>query len=182
MNMDFEKMKKEELLELVKQQQHLVSAVESKDAEIARFSNDNLVTKKRLEEAEAKLRDMKHLSEAVQAKDAEIIKLKDEINKSKASLAEGVKKAKDSVEEKLINRDLEIEDLKKKLSVIPEVDKLKSAIDTLSKENTVLVKVANAHLSAFRNLMKAIQGTLDNAIELEAVITESLQIQKGGNK
>jgi hypothetical protein len=97
-------------------------------------------------------------------------------------LAEEIQAAKKAVEEKLANKDVEIEGLRKELEKLPEVNKLREALEKVSADNRLLVRVSNAHLSAFRNLMKSIQGTLDNAIELEAIVTESLQTQKGGSK
>lgn len=124
----------------------------------------------------------KHLAKAVEEKDKEIIKLKQDLETSKHKLAESVSSVKKSYEDRIINQDLELESLREVNSNIPNVENLNNALQTLTKENTILVKVANAHLGAFRNLMKSIQGTLDNAIELEAIITESLQNKHGGIK
>lgn len=164
-----------ELTLKVEEQKHLASAIEAKDGEIFKLD-------KEVKELKRQLQEHKHLASAVEAKDLELVKLKSEVDKYKQKSAEDVSNTKKSFDEKIINKDLEIDSLKKELEKIPALEKLQEAIEGLSKENKILVKVANGHLNAFRNLMKSIQGTLDNAIELEAVITESLQIQKGGNK
>jgi hypothetical protein len=180
--MQLEKLTKQELIDKLKEQEHLAAAVEFKDLEIIKITKELDAAKKELQQNILKLKDQVHLASAVETKDVEIQKLKEETEKFTPKLAEEISKLKKSFEEKIINKDLEIQSLKEIVSKMPDIEKLKDLVETLSRENKILVKVSNAHLGAFRNLMKSIQGTLDNAIELEAVITDSLQNKKGGSR
>lgn len=136
----------------------------------------------RVRELEQKLaasdKSLSDMSRVLAIKDSEAISLKNEVSKSRQSLAEEIKRVKDDYSQKTINKDLELESLREKAKGLEKVDKLEKALEKVSRENKLIVQTANAHLGAFRNFMKSIQGSLDNAIELEAIITSSLQTKK----
>jgi chromosome segregation ATPase len=164
-----------ELTHISKDIKPLKDAVESKDSEIQKLLKEREELKTKVHESSTLNNDIKTLKDAVETKDAELQKLN-------YRMADSISNTKKSYENQIINKDLELQELREKVSKIPDIEKLQDALETLSKENKILVRVANAHLGAFRNLMKSIQGTLDNAIELEAIITESLQNKHGGIK
>lgn len=176
--MELQKMKKEELITLLKEQEHLAQAVEAKDIDISKLSKDIVSSNKKVEDLSLELKSKQHLAQAVEAKDVEIVNLRSELGKSKVILAEEIKKIKEDFSQRSINKDLELESLREKLSKVPELEKLQEAIATLSANNKILVGIAGAQDNAFRNFMKSIQGSLDNAIELEAIINSSYQNKK----
>lgn len=198
--MDFTKLKKEELLNEIKKMQTLPSVIQGKNKEILDLKSEIEALKKTNSELTALNGEVKILKETLLSKDLEIQKVIDENNKNQESYkkefenfykekqileqkaAENVSNVKKSFEDTIINKDLQIQELNKKVATMQDAEKLKSSLDAISNENKILVKVANAHLSAFRNLMKSIQGTLDNAIELESIITDGLKNPQGGHK
>ena len=104
----------------------------------------------------------KHLAQAVDAKDGEIIKLKKEFDEFKRK------------------SETEVEDLRQRLKSCGDVEQLKEGYDVLLQENKKLVSSLNSYIQAFRNHMKAAQATLDNTIELEALLFEKLQQKTRG--
>jgi len=216
--MELEKLTKQELLNKLKEQEHLVSAVEFKDSQINKLTKELELSKKESEESKSKLikeseesksklikeseelrnklKEQEHLAKAIEVKDKEIEKLKTSIdvhnkdydsekqkhNQERALEISNIKKSK---EEEIINLQLQIQELTAKAEKLDEAEKIFEIAKHIESENKELFKTANLYLGAFRNLMKMIQGGLDNAIEYEALITESVQTKnkiQGGNK
>jgi uncharacterized protein with gpF-like domain len=99
-----------------------------------------------LEEAIAKLEEQKHLADAVDAKEKEIARLKEQI------VAERTKQQNDEKDKVFKNQ-------------IEEKDKL------IKK----LIPILQAYQGSYRAFLKNIQGGLENAIELEALLNEKLK-------
>lgn len=129
-----------------------------------RNKNMEYSMKNKKEELIKMLDEHKHLAQAVDAKDGEIIKLKKEFDEFKRK------------------SETEVEDLRQRLKSCGDVEQLKEGYDVLLQENKKLVSSLNSYIQAFRNHMKAAQATLDNTIELEALLFEKLQQKQEVNK
>jgi predicted nuclease with TOPRIM domain len=92
------------------------------------------------------LEEQVHLAKAVEAKDAEINKLVEKIKKLEVDLAK-----------------------------VPDIKKFEDVITKLQDDNKRLVAFANQHINIFKNTLKALQGTLDNAIELEDIVVNGVK-------
>lgn len=163
-------MKKEELeLKLeeaeskLKNLEHLAEAVEAKDIEILRLS-------KLLKQATDQLQEQVHLARAVESKDKEIQKLK-------TDRAEDVTSIKNEMARRINVLELDNQSLRERLSNQPDADKLKEVLDKLTNDNKKLTSFVNQHIRAFRNYLKMQQASLENTIELEAHISEQLDIK-----
>jgi seryl-tRNA synthetase len=114
-------------------------------------------TKKELVEKianlEEKLNDQKHLADAVNAKDVEIAKLKEDHNKAVNQLTE---------------KNLKIQALEKEKA---------ARGSTEEKDNIIknLAKMLQGYQNSYRAFLKSSQGSLENAVELEALLSEQLK-------
>jgi len=169
-------MKKDELLAIVLEQEHLASAVDAKDGEINRLNAEitrlNADIKKHLNDNDVlqhTLREQEHLAAAVTAKDAEITELK---RKNQENL-DRIKAKHEDVVAELNNK---INDLLAKATKPRPEDQ--AVMDQHTKENVRLVRFINDYKDTFKSFLKASQGTLENAITLEHIQYTSL-ITKG---
>jgi len=108
-----------------------------------------------------KLESQQHLAQAIEAKDKEIAgHIKDKL-KMKEEVDALIKANKDSEKEMPLLKEhiTRLEESNKKLVVI-------------AKEK---VNSAALYVNAFQGLMKSIQGTLDNTIELEALLSKNIK-------
>lgn len=110
---------------------------------------------------ENKIEEQKHLASAVDAKDAEIARLSKQIAENKAETVKEVNELKNKIAE-----------LKGELHT--HVNN-KDAIKKLEEENKRLVAFGNQYISVFRNTLKSLQGTLDNAIELNDILLNGVK-------
>ena len=99
------------------------------------------------------LEEQVHLAKAVESKDAEINKLVEKIKKLEVDL-----------------KKLEVD-----LAKVPDIKKFEDVITKLQDDNKRLVAFANQHINIFKNTLKALQGTLDNAIELEDIVVNGVK-------
>lgn len=115
-------------------------------------------------ELQAKLDEQVHLAKAVEAKDKEIIELRRQVELLKVEAAEG-------------NRAI-LEPLRQHVqSLQKELDEKRPLVDNaklVKEEYEKLVQIANGYIVNFRNHLKAQQGSLDLAVELEAMLAEKL--------
>jgi len=116
--MKYKDMTKAELIEKLKEQEHLASAVDAKDEEIARYRKN------------------------LQAMKAQVDKREDE--------------------------SAELEQLKNAIKILEDNNK---KVMTIAQEK---VKSVSLYKTAFLSLLKSMQGTLDNTIELEALLSEKI--------
>ena len=152
--MDYSKFTKEQLIAKLVEQQHLAQAVEAKDHEVAEsirackaveaeLNKVGLINKNLL----AKVEEQKHLAQAVEAKDIEI-------NKAVSTRDEALAK---------------IEELNTRIHV------LEIANEQLRKgaeETKTVIDSFNKYIVFTRNLLRTMQGTLENTIELESALTQ----------
>jgi FMN phosphatase YigB (HAD superfamily) len=119
------------------------------------------------EELVAKLEEQRHLAQAVEAKDVELGIAEKRFQEMKNSFAKelDVQKAK-------------VKELQDEIRAFPDVENLKESIKTLEEQNKKIVAFGNQHINIFKNTLKALQGTLDNAIELEDIVVNSVKEQK----
>jgi hypothetical protein len=110
------------------------------------------------------LEEQVHLAKAVEAKDAEINKLEISVREIK----ERTTKEKLELVEKI--KELEVD-----LAKVPDIKKFEDVITKLQDDNKRLVAFANQHINIFKNTLKALQGTLDNAIELEDIVVNGVK-------
>lgn len=196
---NYNKLTKKELIDKLNEMEHLAKAIEVKDNEIISLQQDldeknrlvdelsskcllneklkqaydNQESKiaalnQRIAELEVANADYDNLKNAVEAKDNEIARITQEKATSIATL-------KKSHEEAVHNMQLELEHLRAQVKSIPEVNNLTKAVDELQKENNSIVKFANQYINSFRNYLKAQQASLENVIELEGLLTDTIK-------
>lgn len=125
----------------------------------------------------AKVEDTSHLAEAVEAKDAEISRIKKEhkdilekIEKERtAALAEAIAKTKENKEKEMLNR-----------PVAPD-PKDQETIKALQNQVRSLGIFINRYKDVFKSFLKATQGSLENVIELESILFNSILPPQPGN-
>lgn len=120
-------------------------------------------TKLKKEELIVILEEQRHLAEAINAKDAEISKLSAMVSEVKQK----------GIEEKNILNG-KISELENKLRNIPNVSAMEESAKKLDSEYKKLLAFSNQHINVFKNTLKALQGTLDNAIELQDIIVNDM--------
>ena len=109
----------------------------------------------------SKLQEQQHLAQAIEAKDKEIALLQ--------------KESKLKIEELTIqNGKLNAKVVELETKIKPH-EELLELVKKLEDENKKVVAHLNMYIEAFRNMLKGSQGMLDNAIQLEAFINESLR-------
>jgi hypothetical protein len=109
----------------------------------------------------SKLQEQQHLAQAIEAKDKEIALLQ--------------KESKLKIEELTIqNGKLNAKVVELETKIKPH-EELLELVKKLEGENKKVVAHLNMYIEAFRNTLKGSQGILDNAIQLEAFINESLR-------
>jgi anion-transporting ArsA/GET3 family ATPase len=126
------------------------------------------MTKQELELEVASLRDKVavqiHLASAVDAKDKEIVELKKQIELLKVEAKEGTKVVTEQQRQQIAN-------LTKELETIRPMGK---NAEQLKQQNELLTQIANGYIANFRSYLKAQQGALELAIEIEALLAEKL--------
>lgn len=70
-------------------------------------------------------------------------------------------------------KDVEIANLIKAQAELKE--KTIPSIKKLEEENKRLIAFANQYINVFKNTLKALQGTLDNAIELQDILVNGVK-------
>lgn len=166
--MNLEKMTKVQLLDLIKEQKHLAEAVEFKDAEIVRLNSKIEQAEKTVRELNVKLQEQKHLSAAVESKDLEITSLKNQM----AREIEKEKLAVGSSAGKVASLQDEIKRLSSDLELYKEAAKNTSE---LKEKHAKAVYLLEQYILAFRSLMQANRGILDNAIALDNLLNEKIK-------
>jgi len=112
----------------------------------------------------AKVEEQRHLASAVEAKDAEIAVL----SKQYAEFKEKTNKEKAELVSK-------ISELQGKLNAVPSIQKYEDVIKKLEEENKRIIAFANQYINVFKNTLKALQGNLDNAIELQDILVNNVK-------
>jgi hypothetical protein len=126
------------------------------------------------------LEDQSHLAEAINSKDREIVGLKNafELEKKTNKLLNETIQSKAHLEQAVITKDKEIVELSKQareLKVKNEpLPSMEAKIKQLEEENKKLVSFLNPYILNFRSTLKGLQGTLELAVELEAVLSEKI--------
>lgn len=126
------------------------------------------LTKMTKDELIEKIQEQAHLAEAVEAKDKEISQLQKEIEEIKKN------NLKQVIEFRKITDVLKGKNAEFEKNIINNEALVKSAAN-LDEENKRLLINLNLYVEAFRNTLKAQQGVLDNAIQLDTFISESLR-------
>lgn len=166
--MNLEKMTKVELINLIKEQKNLAEAVEAKDAEIVKLNGKIKQVEKTVHELNGKLQEQKHLAEAIEAKDLEITSLKNQM----AREIEKEKQAVGSSAGKVASLQDEIKILSSDLEMYKEAAKNTSE---LKEKHGKAVYLLEQYILAFRSLMQANRGILDNAIALDNLLNEKIK-------
>jgi transcription antitermination factor NusG len=137
------------------------------------------------------LEDQSHLSEAINSKDREINELRQlkdqeitglknayELEKKTNKLLNETIQSKAHLEQAVISKDKEIVELSKQaheLKVKTEpLPSMEAKIRQLEEENKKLVAFLNPYILNFRSTLKGLQGTLELAVELEALLSEKI--------
>jgi len=119
----------------------------------------------RVFDLEHKIEEQKHLASAVEAKDKEIIELKKQLEGAKLEAREGSKNIVSA-------KDAEISRLKTELE---QKRPLANSAETLKKDLDKAIAIGNSYINNFRSYLKAQQGALEMAIELETLLTEKIK-------
>lgn len=147
-------LKKEDLVKIVLEQEHLASSVDAKNVEINELREKLSSELSRRSTLEKQLNEQEHLAEAVNAKDAEIVRLnqkhRDELDKIVADT-----KVKITLEKDKIVRDLQ-NDVKGLKEQTVNYEKILNSIAQTEKET----------LERYKNLLKILEGTIDSHGEL----------------
>ena len=141
-----------------------------------------------LEEALAKLQEQKHLAEAIEQKDglinslqAQLKELKKDIatikteNQANKHLASAIEAKDEQIRLFGIETDTLKREIKKAISENEKVKVLEDQIKQLTEQSASIVGVANGYINNFRSYLKATQGTIELAVELEALLTEKIK-------
>ena len=127
------------------------------------------------EELIVKLEEQRHLASAVDAKDKEIASLRNIKDSEIASLSKKYAEIKElSIKEKN-ELTVKISELEAKLRAVPSITRYEESIKKLEEENKRVIAFANQHINVFKNTLKALQGTLDNAIELQDMLVNTVK-------
>jgi predicted RNase H-like nuclease (RuvC/YqgF family) len=158
--MDFSKLKKEELLQMVVEQQTLKDAVEAKDNEIQKLVKEK-------EELKRKNYELSHLGNDIKQRDEHIQHLESQLKKSELLNQEHIQKLEAVIKEQQakIHQDYKIEEIIKENK-------------SLVEQAEFAVNIANKYINTFRNYLKFQQGSLDNMIEMEAMLTKQIQTKE----
>jgi predicted transcriptional regulator len=105
------------------------------------------------QELTQKINEQTHLAAAVEAKDAEIAKLKEECFKLNNQLTE---------------RNLKIQALEKEKAGRSSMEERERVIKNLAR-------LLQGYQNSYRAFLKSSQGSLENAVELEALLSEQLK-------
>lgn len=116
------------------------------------------------EELIAKLEEQRHLASAVDSKDKEI-----------ASLSKKYAEIKDQAFKEKNELAVKISELEAKLKAVPSITRYEESIKKLEEENKRVIAFANQYINIFKNTLKALQGTLDNAIELQDMLVNTVK-------
>jgi hypothetical protein len=116
------------------------------------------------EELILKLEEQRHLASAVDAKDKEI-----------ASLSKKYAEIKDQTIKEKNELTVKISELEAKLKAVPSITRYEESIKKLEEENKRVIAFANQYINIFKNTLKALQGTLDNAIELQDMLVNTVK-------
>jgi predicted RNase H-like nuclease (RuvC/YqgF family) len=141
-----------------------------------------------LEEALAKLDEQKHIAEAIEQKDglinslqAQLKELKKEIatikteNQANKHLASAIEAKDEQIRLFGLETDTLKKELKKAISENEKVKVLEDQIKQLTEQSASIVAVANGYINNFRSYLKATQGTIELAVELEALLSEKIK-------
>jgi predicted RNase H-like nuclease (RuvC/YqgF family) len=141
-----------------------------------------------LEEALAKLDEQKHIAEAIEQKDglinslqAQLKELKKEIatikteNQANKHLASAIEAKDEQIRLFGLETDTLKKEVKKAISENEKVKVLEDQIKQLTEQSANIVGVANGYINNFRSYLKATQGTIELAVELEALLSEKIK-------
>ena len=142
------------LQETITAQKHLADAVEAKDKELSALKNKNEMLMKELDDAALKISNQKHLADAVEAKDSEISKSKNDFDTRLKTEIDRVIKIHEETEKK-------------------QADTIQKLNDALQRRCNEL----NRFIALHGNLLKSLQGSIDNAIALNDFMVEQVQKQ-----
>lgn len=112
------------------------------------------------QELTQKINEQTHLAAAVEAKDAEIVKNKEEIIKLKEECFK--------LNNQLTERNLKIQALEKEKAG-------RSSMEEREKIIKNLAQMLQSYQNSYRAFLKSTQGSLENAVELEALLSEQLK-------
>jgi hypothetical protein len=127
------------------------------------------------EELIAKLEEQRHLASAVDSKDKEIASLKNIKDSEIASLSKKYAEIKDQTTKEKNELTVKISELEAKLKAVPSITRYEESIKKLEEENKRVIAFANQYINIFKNTLKALQGTLDNAIELQDMLVNTVK-------
>lgn len=127
------------------------------------------------EELIAKCEEQRHLASAVEAKDKEISILKQNKDFEIASLSKKYAELKDLSTREKNELSVKISELEAKLRAVPSITRYEESIKKLEEENKRVIAFANQYINIFKNTLKALQGTLDNAIELQDILVNGVK-------
>ena len=147
--MDYSKLKKDELLQIVTKQQTLASVVDAKNKEI------------------------RELKEKIE----QLLKLEKESKTIKQEL-KNAEQQRDYNKKMLEEKDALIAQQALQIKQERDVDEIVKQNEQLIKDTNRAYTVVNQYINAFRNYLKVQQGALDNVLEMEALLTKQIQTEE----
>jgi hypothetical protein len=133
-----------------------------------------------VKELTAKVEAQKHLADAVESKDREIVSLKNlfETEKKLNKELNGKLASQQHLAEAITQKDKEIVEITKLYQELKaksvSTQTLEARVKQLETENKGLTDFLNPYIMNFRSSLKGIQGTLELAVEMEAMLSEKL--------
>jgi hypothetical protein len=181
--MEYKEMKKDELVKLLEEQRHLADAVVAKDGHIENLRGqlDNALKevmslKKELHKMLVDSEQKSHLAKSVEDKDKQIVELgilNKKFKDEKEALEVKAKEEKEVLERKIKEEKVALE--RKVSEITNKANEQEKVVKTLTENNTRLVEMANGYILNFRSMLKSLQGNLELAVELEAMLSEKIK-------
>ena len=158
--MDFSKLKKEELLQMVVEQQTLKDAVEAKDNEIQKLVKEK-------EELKRKNYELAHLGNDIKQREDRIQYLESQVQKAELLHQEHIQ-----------NLEAVIKEQQTKIHQDHQIEEVLKENESLLKQAEFAINIANKYINVFRNYLKLQQGALDNMVEMEALLNKQIQTKE----
>lgn len=158
--MDYSKLTKQELLQLVMEQAPIVEVVKDREKKSLMLRQENQELKNELDK-------MKNLEQVLKNKETQI-----------ESFKQREIELQDYYKKQIEQQEVLIKEQAEKITKERNIDEIIKQNELLRKDAEFAVDVANKYINTFRNYLKFQQGALDNMIEMEALLTKQIQTKE----
>lgn len=165
--MDYEKMKKEELLTAVEELSGKIQAFEKSSEDLSKVYE---IQKRELAEKSERIAQLEKFEGKFHAAEKSAADLSRVMEIKVKELEAQLKKEKETFQihaQKVTSLQTELEDLRKRNAELSELNKGGKEI---REENAKLIGLLNQYVLAYRSLMQSISGSVDNGIALDNLL------------